>query len=85
MGAQSPRVSVLRQMKWYKFKSLKKLEDAGIACSISNKYLNSILSTPTATALKLEVNIHDEQKHLKLLMLICNQKIIDILGISSSG
>ena len=57
-------------MKWYKFKSLKKVrEDAVIVCSISNKYLNSILSAIATVALKLEVNIHDEPKKLlKLLM-----------------
>ena len=45
----------------------KKLEDAGIACSVSNKYLNNLLATPTATALKLEVNIQDEQKAFEII------------------
>ena len=68
MGAQSPRVSVFEADEMVHIQIIqKKLEDAGIACSISNKYLNSILSTPTATALKLEVNIHDEQKAFEII------------------
>lgn len=62
MGAEFPRVSVfegedISQMLIVK----KKLEEAGIPCSMRNGYLNSMLTTPTATALKLKVNINDEQ------------------------
>ena len=68
MGAELPRVSVFEADEMVQIQIVKKkLEDAGIACSVSNKYLNNLLSTPTATALKLEVNIHDEQKALEII------------------
>lgn len=68
MGAQLPRVSVFEADEMVQIQIIKKkLEDAGIACTISNKYLNSLLSTPTATALKLEVNILDEQKAFEII------------------
>ena len=68
MGAELPRVSVFEADEMVQIQIVKKkLEDAGIACSVSNKYLNNLLSTPTATALKLEVNIHDEQKAFEII------------------
>lgn len=68
MEAQLPRVSVFEADEMVQIQIIKKkLEDAGIACTVSNKYLNSLLSTPTATALKLEVNIHDEQKAFEII------------------
>mgnify|MGYP001171504827 FL=1 len=68
MGAELPRVSVFEADEMVYIQIVKKkLEDAGIACSVSNKYLNNLLSTPTATALKLEVNIHDEQKAFEII------------------
>lgn len=68
MGAQLPRVSVFEADEMVQIQIIKKkLEDAGITCTISNKYLNSLLSTPTATALKLEVNILDEQKAFEII------------------
>ena len=52
MGAELPRVSVFEADEMVQIQIVKKkLEDAGIACSVSNKYLNNLLSTPTATAL----------------------------------
>ena len=67
MGAELPRVSVFEADEMVQIQIVKKkLEDAGIASSVSNKYLNNMLSTPTATALKLEVNIHDEQKAFEI-------------------
>lgn len=63
MSVELPRVSVFEADEMVQIQIVKKkLEDAGILSTISNKYLNSLLSTPTATALKLEVNINDEQK-----------------------
>ena len=68
MEAELPRVSVFEADEMVQIQIVKKkLEDAGIACSVSNKYLNNLLSTPTATALKLEVNIHDEQKAFEII------------------
>ena len=68
MGAELPRVSVFEADEMVQIQIVKKkLEDVGIACSVSNKYLNNLLSTPTATALKLEVNIHDEQKAFEII------------------
>lgn len=68
MGAKLPRVSVFEADEMVQIQIVKrKLEEAGIACSVSNKYLNSMLSTPTATALKLEVNINDEQKAFQII------------------
>ena len=68
MGAELPRVSVFEADEMVQIQIVKKkLEDAGIACSVSNKYLTNLLSTPTATALKLEVNIHDEQKAFEII------------------
>lgn len=68
MGAELPRVSVFEADEMVQIQIVKKkLEDAGIACSVSNKYLNNMLSTPTATALKLEVNIQDEQKAFEII------------------
>ena len=68
MGAELPRVSVFEADEMVQIQIVKKkLEDAGIASSVSNKYLNNLLSTPTATALKLEVNIHDEQKAFEII------------------
>ena len=68
MGAELPRVSVFEADEMVQIQIVKKkLEDAGIACSVSNKYLNNLLSTPTATALKLEVNIKDEQKAFEII------------------
>ena len=68
MGAELPRVSVFEADEMVQIQIVKKkLEDAGIACSVSNKYLNNLLATPTATALKLEVNIKDEQKAFEII------------------
>ena len=68
MGAELPRVSVFEADEMVQIQIVKKkLEDAGIACSVSNKYLNNLLATPTATALKLEVNIQDEQKAFEII------------------
>lgn len=68
MSVELPRVSVFEADEMVQIQIVKKkLEDAGIACSVSNKYLNSLLSTPTATALKLEVNINDEQKAFEII------------------
>ena len=68
MGAELPRVSVFEADEMVQIQIVKKkLEDAGIACSVSNKYLNNLLSTPTATALKLEVNIKDKQKAFEII------------------
>ena len=68
MGAELPRVSVFEADEMVQIQIVKKkLEDAGIACSVSNKYLNNLLATPTATALKLEVNINDEQKAFEII------------------
>ena len=68
MGAKLPRVSVFEADEMVQIQIVKrKLEEAGIACTISNKYMNSLLSTPTATALKLEVNINDEQKAFQII------------------
>ena len=68
MGAELPRVSVFEADEMVQIQIVKKkLEDAGIACSVSNKYLNNLLSTPTATALNLEVNIQDEQKACEII------------------
>ena len=68
MGAELPRVSVFEADEMVQIQIVKKkLEDAGIACSVSNKYLNNLLSTPTATALKLEVNIKDEQTAFEII------------------
>lgn len=68
MGAELPRVSVFEADEMVQIQIVKKkLEDAGIACSISNKYLNNLLATPTATALKIEVNIQDEQKAFEII------------------
>ena len=68
MGAEIPRVTVFEADEMVQIQIIKrKLEEAGIATSVSNKYLNSLLSTPTATALKLEVNINDEQKAFEII------------------
>ncbi len=68
MEAKLPRVSVFEADEMVQIQIVKrKLEEAGIACSVSNKYMNSLLSTPTATALKIEVNIHDEQKAFEII------------------
>jgi len=68
MGAEFPRVSVFESDNMAQVLVLKKkLEDAGIPCSIRNGYLNSMLTTPTATALKLKVNINDEQKAFEII------------------
>ena len=68
MGAELPRVSVFEADEMVQIQIVKKkLEDAGIACSVSNKYLNNLLSTPTATALKLDVNIEDEQTAFEMI------------------
>ncbi len=68
MGAKLPRVSVFVADEMVQIQIVKrKLEEAGIACTVSNKYMNSLLSTPTATALKLEVNINDEQKAFQII------------------
>lgn len=68
MGAKLPRVSVFEADEMVQIQIIKrKLEEAEIVCSVSNKYMNSLLSTPTATALKLEVNINDEQKAFEII------------------
>ncbi|GGP02452.1 hypothetical protein GCM10010992_06890 [Cloacibacterium rupense] len=68
MSAELPRVSVFEADEMVQIQIVKKkLEDAGIACSVNTKYLNTLLSTPTATALKLEVNILDEQKAFEII------------------
>ncbi len=68
MEAKLPRVSVFEADEMVQIQIVKrKLEEAGIACSVSNKYMTSLLSTPTATALKIEVNIHDEQKAFEII------------------
>lgn len=68
MGAEFPRVSVFESDNMAQIQLVKKkLEDAGIACSIRNGYLNSMLSTPTATSLRLKVNINDEQKAFEVI------------------
>ena len=68
MGAEIPRVTVFEADEMVQVQIIKrKLEEAGIATSVSNKYMNSLLSTPTATALKLEVNINDEQKAFEII------------------
>lgn len=68
MSAELPRVSVFEADEMVQIQIVKKkLEDAGIVSSVSNKYLNSLLATPTATALKLEVNINDEQKAFEII------------------
>ncbi len=68
MEAQTPKVSVFETAEMVEMQIVKKkLVDAGIAGSIKNTYLNPLLSTPTATALKLEVNIHDEQKAFAII------------------
>ena len=68
MGAEIPRVTVFEADEMVQIQIIKrKLEEAGIATSVSNKYMNSLLSTPTATALKLEVNINDEQKAFEII------------------
>lgn len=68
MGAEIPRVTVFEADEMVQVQIIKrKLEEVGIATSVSNKYLNSLLSTPTATALKLEVNINDEQKAFEII------------------
>ena len=75
MGAKLPRVSVFEADEMVQIQIVKrKLEEAGIACSVSNKYMNSLLSTPTATALKLEVNINDEQKAFAIIDAYLNEK-----------
>ena len=44
MGAELPRVSVFEADEMVQIQIVKKkLEDAGIACSVSNKYLNNLL------------------------------------------
>ena len=68
MGAQSPRVSVFEADEMVHIQIIKKkLEDAGIVCSISNKYLNSILSTPTATNTFIKVYLKDENKAFEII------------------
>lgn len=68
MEAKLPKVSVFEADEMVQIQIVKrKLEEAGIACSVSNKYMNSLLSTPTATALKIEVNINDEQKAFEII------------------
>lgn len=68
MEAKLPKVSVFEADEMVQIQIVKrKLEEAGIACSVSNKYMNSLLSTPTATALKIEVNILDEQKAFEII------------------
>lgn len=68
MGAEIPRVSVFEADDMVQIQIIKrKIEEVGIATSISNKYLNSLLSTPTATALKLEVNINDERRAFEII------------------
>lgn len=68
MEAKLPRVSVFEADEMVQTQIVKRrLEEAGIACSVSNNYMNSLLSSPTATALKLEVNIHDEQKAFEII------------------
>lgn len=68
MGAEFPRVSVFEGTEMAQLQIIKKkLEEADIPCSIRNSYLNSMLSTPTATLLKIKVNINDEQKAFEVI------------------
>ncbi|MDY3547047.1 DUF2007 domain-containing protein [Riemerella anatipestifer] len=43
-----------------------KLEDAGISAEVENNYL-SFLSTPTATSMKVKVELKDEKKALEII------------------
>ena len=48
MGAELPRVSVFEADEMVQIQIVKKkLEDAGIACSVSNKYLNNLKNKPS--------------------------------------
>ena len=61
MGAELPRVSVFEADEMVQIQIVKKkLEDAGIACSVSNKYLNNLLSTPTETEKKKKKHIPEK-------------------------
>ncbi|USL95426.1 DUF2007 domain-containing protein [Riemerella anatipestifer] len=43
-----------------------KLEEAGITAKVENSYL-SFLSTPTATTMKVKVELKDEKKALEIV------------------
>ncbi|AFD55444.1 DUF2007 domain-containing protein [Riemerella anatipestifer] len=43
-----------------------KLEEAGITAEVENSYL-SFLSTPTATTMKVKVELKDEKKALEIV------------------
>ncbi|MBO4232910.1 DUF2007 domain-containing protein [Riemerella anatipestifer] len=43
-----------------------KLEEAGISAEVENSYL-SFLSTPTATTMKVKVELKDEKKALEII------------------
>lgn len=44
----------------------RKLEDAGIPSDVENKYL-TFTTTPTATTLKVMVDLNDEQKAFEII------------------
>lgn len=61
------RVSVFESDKPAEIQLMKtKLEDAGIEYFIQNSYM-TFTTTPTATALMLQVNLADEQKAFKII------------------
>lgn len=70
---RSTRVSVYESDNPSEIQLVKsKLDDAQIANTVENNYL-TFTTTPTATSLKVMVDLEEEKEHLKLLMLTFNK------------